>query len=53
MKGIIDADRLMGSIEPKYANIFVISSLLKKLQKKSNICNNICDIKYSSVKFDI
>ena len=39
--------------DPKYANIYILSSLLKKLQKKSNICNNICDIKCSSVKFDI
>ena len=39
--------------DPKYANIYVLSSILKKLQKKSNICDNICDIKYSSVKFDI
>ena len=38
---------------PKYANISVISSLLKKLQKKSNIYDNICDIKCLSVKFDI
>ena len=39
--------------DPKYVNIPVISSLLKKLQKKSNICDNICDIECSSVKFDI
>ena len=39
--------------DPKYANIYVLSSILKKLQKKSNICDNICDIKCSSVKFDI
>ena len=37
----------------KYANIYVLSSILKKLQKKSNICDNICDIECSSVKFDI
>ena len=35
---------------PKYANISVISSLLKKLQKKSNISDNICDIECLSVK---
>ena len=39
--------------DPKYANIYILSSILKKLQKKSNICDNICDIEYSSVKFDI
>ena len=27
------------------ANISVLSSLFKKLQKKSNICDNICHIK--------
>ena len=39
--------------DPKYANIYVLSSILKKLQKKLIICNNICDIKSSSVNFDI
>ena len=38
---------------PKYANIYILSSILKKLQKKSNICDNICDIEYLSVKFGI
>ena len=39
--------------DPKYANIYVLSPLLKKLQKKSYISDNICDIECSSVKFDI
>ena len=39
--------------DPKYANIYVVLSILKKLQKKSNICDNICDIECLSVKFDI
>ena len=38
---------------PKYVNIYVLSSIFKKLQKKSNICNNICDIECLSMKFDI
>ena len=40
-------------LDPKYVNIYAISSILKKLQKKSNICDNICDIECLSVKFDI
>ena len=39
--------------DPKYANIYILSSVLKKLQKKSNIYDNICDIECLSVKFDI
>ena len=38
---------------PKYANIYILSSILKKLQKKSSIYDNICDIECSSMKFDI
>ena len=28
--------------DPKYVNIYVLLLILKKLQKKSNICDNIC-----------
>ena len=40
-------------LHPKYVNIYTILSILKKLQKKSIICNNIYDIECLSLKFDI
>ena len=53
MNEITDADRLRGSIEPQICEHLHDIVNIKKLQKKSNICDNICDIECSSVKFDI
>ena len=52
MNKIIDADKLRGSTGPQICKHLRSIVNIKKVTKKSNIYDNICDIEWSSVKFD-
>ena len=50
MNKITNVDRLRGSIGPQICKYLRDIINIKKVTKKSNICDNICDIECSSVK---